>query len=180
NVGAVSHPGLPLPRARFQHPEDAREQIKRGIALHENVFGQRPQGMWPSEGSVSDEVLGMAHGLGLKWLATDEGVLSRSLGTSFAGDRAGWLEAGGAQKLYQIYRWERAGAAINVIFRDHTLSDLIGFVYSGGPPAEAAQDFIHRIKKSAQPILDRGRSATGPIILDCENAWESYPRSVRA
>src|SRR5262249_26064707 len=53
NVGAVSHPGLPLPRARFQHPEDAQDQIKRGIELHESVFGQRPQGMWPSEGSVS-------------------------------------------------------------------------------------------------------------------------------
>ena len=67
----------------------------------------------------------------------------------------------------------------SVIFRDHTLSDLIGFVYSGAPPADAAQDLIHRIKKSAQPILDRGRNATVPIILDGENAWESYPRSGR-
>src|SRR5215469_892554 len=179
NIGAVAHPGLPLPKARFRHPEDAQEQIQRGIALHEKVFGQRPKGMWPSEGSVSDEVLGMAHGLGLKWLATDEGVLGRSLGTSFTRDGAGCLQPPGAEKLYQIYRWEKAGAAINVIFRDHTLSDLIGFVYSGAPPADAAQDLIHRIKRSAQPILDRGRNATVPIILDGENAWESYPRSGR-
>jgi alpha-amylase/alpha-mannosidase (GH57 family) len=179
NIGAVSHPGLTLPKARFRHPEDAQEQIQRGIVLHEKVFGQRPQGMWPSEGSVSDEVLGMAHGLGLRWLATDEGVLGRSLGTCFTRDGAGCLQPAGAEKLYEIYRWEKGGATINVIFRDHTLSDLIGFVYSGAPPADAAQDLIHRIKTSAQPILDRGKNATVAIILDGENAWESYPRSGR-
>src|SRR5215471_10515750 len=55
DAGAASHPGLTLPRQRFVHPEDAREQIARGLALHEEVFGVRPRGMWPSEGSVSSE-----------------------------------------------------------------------------------------------------------------------------
>src|SRR5258708_22096228 len=72
NVGAVSSPGLPLPQNRFRHPEDAREQLLRGLDLHERVFGIRPQGMWPSEGSVSDEAIIIAHDLGLKWMATDE------------------------------------------------------------------------------------------------------------
>ena len=53
NVGEVSHHGLPLPAQWFHHPEDAREQIERGLTLHEQVFGVRPKGMWPSEGSVS-------------------------------------------------------------------------------------------------------------------------------
>ncbi len=57
-MGAVSTPGLPLPRNRYRHPEDAREQLSRGLDLHEKVFGSRPQGVWPSEGSVSEEVLG--------------------------------------------------------------------------------------------------------------------------
>ena len=35
----------------------------------------RPQGVWPSEGSVSEETLAIAHSLGIKWMATDEGVL---------------------------------------------------------------------------------------------------------
>ena len=53
NAGATSSPGLPLPQSRFRHPEDAREQLSRGLDLHEKVFGLRPKGVWPSEGSVS-------------------------------------------------------------------------------------------------------------------------------
>lgn len=179
NIGAVSHSGLPLPEKRFQHPEDAREQIGRGVALHESVFGRRPKGMWPSEGSVSNETLSLAHGAGMEWLASDEGVLGRSLGTSFTRDGGGCLEAASARQLYQVYRWEQEDAAIHVLFRDHSLSDLIGFVYSGAPAAEAARDFLRRVKQSAEPVLRKGRDAVVPIILDGENAWESYPQSGR-
>ena len=84
NAGAVSSPGLPLPQNRFRHPEDAREQITKGLDLHERVFGIRPKGIWPSEGSVSEEVLALAHSVGVQWMATDEGVLGRSAGMFFA------------------------------------------------------------------------------------------------
>ncbi|MCU1307914.1 MAG: glycoside hydrolase, family 57, partial [Acidobacteriaceae bacterium] len=57
DLGGVSSPGLPLPRTRFTHPEDATEQLQRGLSLHERVFGIRPRGVWPSEGSISDEVV---------------------------------------------------------------------------------------------------------------------------
>jgi len=89
NQGAVSTPGLPLPQNRFRHPEDAREQLERGLDLHQKVFGVRPKGVWPSEGSVSEEVLGIASGLGVNWMATDEGVLARTLGMSFMRDGQG-------------------------------------------------------------------------------------------
>ena len=177
--GAVSTPGLPLPRNRYRHPEDAREQLLRGLDLHEQVFKIRPQGVWPSEGSVSEEVLGIAHKLGVKWMATDEGVLGRSLGTLFSRDGNGFLNADQAHRLYTIYRYENPGAEMNMIFRDHTLSDLIGFVYSGMPPQDAANSLIHKIKESAQPVLRSGQDAMVPIILDGENAWEYYPRSGR-
>jgi len=49
--------------------------VLRGLDLHEKVVGLRPQGVWPSEGSVSDEVLAIAHKLKVQWMATDEGVL---------------------------------------------------------------------------------------------------------
>jgi alpha-amylase/alpha-mannosidase (GH57 family) len=179
DMGAVSSPGLPLPRNRYRHPEDAREQLLRGLDLHEKVFAIRPQGVWPSEGSVSEEVLGIAQKLGVKWMATDEGVLGRSLGTFFARDGNGSLNGDLARRLYTIYRYENAGTEMNLLFRDHTLSDLIGFVYSGMPPQEAADNLMHKIRESAKPIVAGGHDAVVPIFLDGENAWEYYPRSGR-
>ena len=178
-MGAVSSPGLPLPQNRYRHPGDAREQLQRGLALHERVFGLRPQGVWPSEGSVSDEVLTIAHQLGVQWMATDEGVLGRSLGTGFSRDGYGHLDSDGAHRLYTIYRYENADTWMNMIFRDHTLSDLIGFVYSSMPPQDAANNLIHKIRESAKSVLASGQDAMVPIILDGENAWEYYPKSGR-
>lgn len=179
SVGAVSSPGLPLPQNRFRHPEDAREQIQRGLDLHEKVFGIRPRGMWPSEGSVSDETIAIASGLGVRWMATDEGVLGRTAGLFLARDGEGRLPAHLAEKLYTIYRYENGSTSMHMVFRDHTISDLIGFVYSGMPAQEAANHLIHNIKRAAQPVLDRGQDAVVPIILDGENAWEYYPASGR-
>ena len=179
NAGAVSSPGLPLPQNRFRHPEDARDQLLRGLDLHEKTFGVRPQGVWPSEGSVSDEVIAIATSLGVKWMATDEGVLGRSLGYFFSRDGNGRLPAEAAEKLYNVYQYENAATRMNMIFRDHTLSDLVGFVYSGMPPQDAANHLIQSIKEAAQPILNQGQDAMVPLILDGENAWEYYPRSGR-
>ena len=178
-VGAVSSPGLPLPQNRYLHPEDAREQLQRGMDLHEKVFGLRPQGVWPSEGSVSEEVLTIAHQLGVQWMATDEGVLARTLGINFSRDGYGHLDSDGAHRLYTIYRYENANTRMNLLFRDHTLSDLIGFVYSGMPPQDAANNLIHKIKESAKSVIANGQDAVVPIILDGENAWEYYPQSGR-
>jgi alpha-amylase/alpha-mannosidase (GH57 family) len=178
-MGAVSSLGLPLPQNRYRHPEDAREQLLRALDFHEKVFGMRPQGVWPSEGSVSEEVLAIAHRSGVQWMATDEGVLGRSLGLSFNRDGQGHLSSDLAHHLYTIHRYENADTRMNLIFRDHTLSDLIGFVYSGMAPQDAANNLMQKIKESAQPILSHGQDAMVPIILDGENAWEYYPRSGR-
>jgi len=179
NMGAVSSPGLPLPQNRFRHPEDARDQILRGLDLHEKIFGVRPTGIWPSEGSVSEEAISIAHTLGVKWMATDEGVLGRSTGLFFWRDGEGRLPAHLAEKLYTIHRYENGQTAMHFVFRDHTISDLIGFVYSGMPPKEAAQHLIQNIQTAAQPVLKTGQDAVISIILDGENAWEYYPQSGR-
>lgn len=178
NQGAVSSPGLPLPQNRFRHPEDARDQLLRGLDLHENVFGVRPVGVWPSEGSVSEEVLAITHSLGVNWMASDEGVLGRSLGVNFTRDGGG-LSTQNAEKLYTIHRFERGSTAMHLIFRDHTISDLVGFVYSGMPAGEAAAHLLGNLRRTAQPILDKGQDAVIPVILDGENAWEYYYRSGR-
>src|ERR1035438_6171150 len=58
DAGSESHPGGMLPR-RFHHPDDARQHLDRAVKLHEQVFGKRPVGLWPSEGSVSDQALAL-------------------------------------------------------------------------------------------------------------------------
>ena len=84
-----------------------------------------------------------------------------------------------ADKLYNIHRYENGPATMNLVFRDHQIWHLIGFVYSGMPPADAARHLINNIKEAARPVLSRGRDAVVSIILDGENAWEYYPKSGR-
>lgn len=179
NVGGESTAGLNLPTRHFQRPEDATEQIKRALEAHETNFGVRSQGLWPSEGSVSEEVIALAAKQGIRWMATDEGVLGRSLEHHFSRDHSGCLHGDGAHKLYNIYRYEKGGSEMHLVFRDHRISDNVGFVYSGMPAQDAANHLIHNIKVSAQPVLDSGHDAVVSIILDGENAWEYYPQSGR-
>jgi alpha-amylase/alpha-mannosidase (GH57 family) len=179
NNGRTSSPGLPLPRRRFLQANDALEQMRRAADYHERTFGHRPAGMWPSEGSVSNEVLALAQQVGIKWLATDEGVLGRSTHSFFERSGSGHLTADSAQRLYRVYRHDDGEDSVSLVFRDHNLSDLIGFVYSGMSAKDAATHFVTSVKASAQPVLAGGRDAVVPIILDGENAWEHFPESGR-
>src|SRR6185503_395848 len=113
-----AHPGVNLPR-RFRYPEDARLQLDMAHKYIAAEFGVAPVGLWPSEGSVSDEAFRLATESGFQWTATDSGVLDRTLGRS-----------SGVEGLYRPYKWSQGGRELRVIFRDHFLSDLIGFVYS--------------------------------------------------
>ena len=178
-AGAVSSPGLPLPIVRFQRPDDAEDQISRALDYHEHLFGHRPAGLWPSEGSVSEEAIAIASRQGVQWMATDEGVLGRTLNHFMERDLTGRLSQESAQQLFRIYRYEKGDTRMHMVFRDHRLSDLIGFVYQGMPAADAAQHLMSSIRSSAKPVLDSGRDAVIPIILDGENAWESYPKNGR-
>jgi alpha-amylase/alpha-mannosidase (GH57 family) len=176
DIARVSNPYTPLPKPAFRFPEDAREQLLRARNYHERVFGKPPAGLWPSEGSVSDEALGIAMDLGFKWFATDEGVLGRTRNIGFWRDAAGYPENG--PDLYTPWKLERGGKSAYGFFRDHYVSDLVGFVYSRMSASAAAEDFHRRIRA----IGDRepqGRTATVSVILDGENAWEYYPGNGR-
>lgn len=169
-IASESHPGVKLPAHLFRHPEDARTQLREAINLHRRVFGREPQGLWPSEGSVSDEVLKLAAEEGFKWAATDEGVLGRSRSIGFYRHGDGTLANG--NELYRPHRFTQDGKSIDLFFRDHQLSDLVGFVYSRMDPQAAAGDLQHRIKAAARSMGDR--PAVVSVILDGENCWEFY------
>ncbi|MBZ5697940.1 MAG: glycoside hydrolase [Acidobacteriia bacterium] len=176
DIARVSNSGTPLPAPAFRHPEDALEQLVRARRYHERVFGRAPDGLWPSEGSVSEEALSLAAGLGFKWFATDEGVLGHTLGVGFGRDSTGVPD--NAEKLYSPLRVRVGGREMAGFFRDHYLSDLVGFVYSRMDSGAAAEDLYRRIRAIGERVRT-GRPLTISLILDGENAWEYYPGNGR-
>lgn len=167
NIAQVSHPYVALPQ-RFCHPEDARAQMERARDYMRSRFGFAPVGMWPSEGAISNAVLGLAAHSHYRWIASGEGVLAQTLGGSYApGD------------VYQPYTSRQQEGEIQVIFRDRRLSDLIGFVYSRMPPADAAEHFLNEVRNACRQRMLHGHDSLVAIILDGENAWETYPENGR-
>jgi len=176
DIARISNFGTPLPAPAFRHPEDAKEQLLRARKYHERVFGKAPDGLWPSEGSVSEQALAIAADLGFKWFATDEGVLGHTLGAGFGRDAAG--VPSNADKLYSPLRVMVGGKEMVGFFRDHYLSDLVGFVYSRMDAVTAAEDLYQRIRAIGERV-HVGRPLTVSLILDGENAWEYFPGNGR-
>ncbi len=175
-------PGAPLPNLAFASPSDALEQLRRGREEFRGMFGRYPDGLWPSEGSISPAVLEMASRTGFSWTATDEILLSRVLGKPVRRDADGipiepdWL--------FHPYQAQSPGGSIAVFFRDHHMSDLIGFEYSRWDATDAANNFTHNLgliykRLAAIPARSRRESYVLPVILDGENAWEYYHDSGR-
>jgi len=164
NTARTAMPRVNLPTAGFRHPEDARAQIRRGINYFREIFGFTPAGMWPSEGSVSDETLTIIAESGIRWIATDEEILEKSMD--------GGLGAG-KERLYRPWNYSCSKGEIGAFFRDHQLSDLIGFTYSQWEAERAVADLCGRLNAIRSRLGAVGRVV--PIILDGENAWEYYP-----
>ena len=169
-----THPRSSMPRERFLHPEDAALQLERASDFHLRLFGRRPTGLWPSEGSVSDAMVPLAAAAGFRWMATDELILARTLDMTFTRDGNGRLEQ--PESLYEPYTVAAGGASLACVFRDHVLSDLIGFSYAASPAETAADDFVRHILEAGERYTERtgGEEAIVPIILDGENAWEHF------
>ncbi len=128
--------------------------------------------MWPSEGSVSEEIIPILADEGIKWIATDEEVLAKSLDVMLDRDFSGVSKK--PELLYAPYRAVKDGRELNMLFRDHTLSDLIGFIYSKWDPKNAVDDFIGRLKRIRKDLAGKKSDGVVTIILDGENAWEHY------
>jgi alpha-amylase/alpha-mannosidase (GH57 family) len=160
SISCEGMPGCKLPKRPYRHPQDADRQVRMGIEYFEKNLGRAPEGMWPSEGAVSPAALEILHEEGIRWAATDEAILARSVK---AFDRA--------RDLY--VPWEAHG--VKVFFRDRILSDQIGFVYARNPASVSVDDFVSRLKQIGS---GGGRShRCVSVILDGENPWETYPNS---
>lgn len=169
NSAHEAMPELSLPEKRFSAPGHAVEQVKRGLQFIEERFGNRPKGMWPSEGSISNAALDVMASQGVAWTASDETVLLKSL-RHFQYEEL---------EKYFPRKYSSGDNEITIFFRDHSLSDKIGFDYQSWKVEDAVADMIESIRDIRQEILDRyGKEALHnaciPIILDGENCWEYY------
>jgi alpha-amylase/alpha-mannosidase (GH57 family) len=118
-------PDLPLPEAPSFRAE-AEVQVQRALEAGERAFGRRPAGMWPSEGSVSDEACALFERSGLRWVASDQ-ALAGGPGVRLRGN-------------------------LKVVFRDTTLSNLVSFSYKAMDPEDAARDFVARLEDLEGPV----------------------------
>jgi alpha-amylase/alpha-mannosidase (GH57 family) len=156
------HPAPEVPH--FAAPSDAAAQLRTGLKAMDR-FGFAPVGCWPPEGSVSAAALAVYGKQKVRWLATDEGILSASLGRAVSG------ETGIGDELFRPWCMEGSGPAL--FFRHRGLSDFIGFQASRFPDeAAAAGELVSQIRKVARQVpADAGIL----IALDGENPWTAYP-----
>ena len=167
-------PGCVLPKYLDSYREDAVAQLKKGVEFHRKLFGANPVGMWPSEGSVSQEVIAAIADQGIEWIATDEEILAASTNGWVSRDGGGSLR--NPEMLYRPWRLEEQGRSLQIVFRDHALSDLIGFQYQRSDPQHAANDLLGKIDAIGLATVphNAGRPALVPVILDGENCWEYF------
>jgi alpha-amylase/alpha-mannosidase (GH57 family) len=170
-------PGASLPRLPFAFPRDAERQLANGREVFREMFGFFPRGLWPSEGSISPAALEMAARAGFEWTATDEILLSKAFGKAITRDSDGVPAE--PRWFYRPYAANTGGGSIPIFFRDHRLSDLIGFEYSRWDAHDAVNNFIFNISNIYKRISsDKSSFVHGepiiPVILDGENAWEYF------
>jgi alpha-amylase/alpha-mannosidase (GH57 family) len=174
-LARVAMPHVDLPRHLDGYADDADEQLRRAVEYHTRLFGSPPVGLWPSEGSVSQEVIGPIARAGISWFASDEEILMRSAEGRVFRDGQGMVQH--PELLYRPWQVEDGGHALSMIFRDHALSDLIGFQYQRYEAQQAADDMIGKLEAihRATTARDAKLAPLASIILDGENCWEYYP-----
>ena len=181
NAGRVAIPDMTLPEHRFQWEEDIPRHLRKAWDMYLERFGREPKGLWPSEQAVSPAILPYIAEQGFQWICSDESILGWTLGHFFHRDAAGnVLEP---ELLYRPYRLETPHGDLAIVFRDHRLSDLIGFTYGSMEPRAAAADLVghlETIKNSLQQRQNSDSTEESPwlvtIALDGENCWEFYQR----
>jgi alpha-amylase/alpha-mannosidase (GH57 family) len=171
-VAREAMPDVSLPAYRGGYPEDAAVHIRRAVDSHSRFFGEPPRGMWPSEGSVCQAMIPLLCEHGIHWIATDEEILGCSTQGQVSRDGRGHVRH--PERLYRPWRASEAGSELAIVFRDHSLSDQIGFHYQRSPGPVAAADFLGKVAAIGEACRHEPATLV-PVILDGENCWEYYP-----
>ncbi len=166
-IASIGLPNINLMEPTFSYPQDARLQISKGKEYFTKFFEKEPLGIWPSEGSLSEDVLQMLIEENFHWTATDSLLLFKTINIQKPTIK------------YFPFKYSTNKGEIFVFFRDSQLSDAIGFTYQRWNPIDATNDMINRLASIRENIVnDFGEEsleyACVPIILDGENCWEFY------
>jgi alpha-amylase/alpha-mannosidase (GH57 family) len=144
--------------------ERVRWHMHEGIKCFEQHFGRKPEGCWPSEGSVSETVIRLMEEFDIRWIASGGKVLQHSL-------KQAELEGQAPHRPYCL-----PNSSVRCFFRDDYLSDLIGFEFSKWHGDDAVTKFIEHLENMACNASQTGETMVS-VILDGENAWEYYPHN---
>jgi alpha-amylase/alpha-mannosidase (GH57 family) len=166
SISKISSPHKSSPKNIFSHPEDAKIQLEKGIKYYQDIFGETPAGIWPSEGSVSNDVLKMLADMGIKWVGSDEDIFFNSSKSFFQAQNS-------RNDLYNVFKYKSEN--LSLLFRDKRLSDLIGFSYSQMNADSAVQNFMDNIRNIKNNLHTNSNDTNLiTVILDGENCWEYF------
>lgn len=175
SAARVALPELSIPRTSSNMEQDIAEHITEGKKYVENVMqelgcGEKTiSGFWPSEGSVSPQIIPYFAQENVRWISTDAGIFFNTMRTQ----RQNYAP----KDLYKPYRLPSSQGDVFIFFRDTELSDLIGFTYSQWEAKAAVNDFLGRLRNIYNMYAYDNQEAVVSIILDGENAWEHYPNN---
>ena len=162
-----------FPNNTFNFEDDARAHVKKGKEIFFENFGFYPNGMWPAEGAVAQEVLQYFNDEDISWIATGQNPLEKSLDVKIQR----WV-GGVASKPELLYRpWNTVlsnGEKIPIFFRDNYLSDKM-FDYSEKRSDLSVKEFENTILKLREKTSELDFVPVVSIIADGENFWENYP-----
>ncbi|MDQ5768251.1 glycoside hydrolase family 57 protein [Thiothrix subterranea] len=168
-----SLPDAPVPQTTYYPDGEARSRwhLQQGIDVFQRYFGMKPQGVWLSEGGISEDAVSLLDELGIRWTASGEGVWRNSCRLSgYDGE-----DEHSKRSLFMPY--QQVDSKVRVFFRDDGLSDLIGFKYSTWHARDAVADFVQHLENIAVFLNHNASNQVVSIILDGENAWEYYPKN---
>lgn len=168
-----SLPDAPVPQTTHYPDGEARSRwhLQQGIDVFQHYFGMKPQGVWLSEGGVSEDAVSLLDEQGIRWTASGEGVWRNSCRLS------GYNGEDEHSKRSLFMPYQQVDSKVRVFFRDDGLSDLIGFKYSTWHARDAVADFVQHLENIAVFLNDNASNQVVSIILDGENAWEYYPKN---